>query len=68
MENKEALKALAIVSESADAVEDRINDFLKVKGHMGLFKFKAHLSNGIMTASIVISRIFFTSDQLFRME
>lgn len=53
MEDKETLKTSAVISESADAVQDNINKLL---------------ANGVMTTSVVVSSIFLSSDQLLRVE
>jgi len=53
VEDKETLKTSAVISESADAVQDNINELL---------------ANGVMTTSVVVSSIFLSSDQLLRVE
>lgn len=53
MEDQESLQASALVSELSNAVQDNVNDLL---------------SDGVMTTSVVVGSIFFTSDQLFWME
>lgn len=53
VEDKETLKTSAVISESADAVQDNINELL---------------ADGVMTTSVVVSSIFLSSDQLLRVE
>lgn len=50
VEDEEALESGALVGELADAVEDQVDDFL---------------ADGVVTASIVVGRVFLTSDKLF---
>jgi len=52
MEDQEALKTCAVVSKLADTIEDKVDDFL---------------SNGVVTASIVVGSIFLAGDNLLRM-
>mmetsp|Transcript_35187 Transcript_35187/g.53993 ORF Transcript_35187/g.53993 Transcript_35187/m.53993 type:complete len:303 (-) Transcript_35187:18-926(-) len=50
VENKESLKASAVVSELANTVEDNVHNFL---------------SNGVMTTGVVIGSILLSVDDLF---
>ena len=53
MENEESLKTGTLVSQFSDAVQDEIDDFF---------------TDGVMTSGVVVSGIFFTGNQLFRVE
>ena len=53
MENQEALKTCALVSQFLNLVQDEVSDLL---------------ANGVVTSSIVIGSIFFACDELFRVE
>jgi len=53
VEYKETLESSTLVSEFSDSVKTEIDDFF---------------TNGVMSSSEVVSSIFFTRDQLFRME
>jgi len=53
VEDEETLETGAHVCNLADSVQDKVNDLL---------------ANGVMTTSIVVSGVFLSSDQLFRME
>jgi len=53
VEDKEALETSAVVSELTDTIEAKVNDLL---------------TNGVVTTSEVVSGIFFTRDQLLRVE
>ena len=53
MENQEALKTRALVSQFPNSVQDKINDLL---------------ANGIVTSGTVIGNIFFIGDKLRRVE
>ena len=51
MEDHETLKAGAIVSKLADAVQDKINDLL---------------AHGVVTTGVVVGGVFLAGDQLLR--
>jgi len=53
VENQEALKTCALVSQFPNSVQDEANDLL---------------ANGVVTSGIVISGIFFACDELLRVE
>jgi len=53
VEDQETLETSAVIGELADTVEGEIDEFL---------------TNGVVTTSVVVSGIFLTSDQLFRVE
>jgi hypothetical protein len=53
VENEETLETSAVVSELADAVEGKIDDFL---------------ADGVVTTGVVVGSIFLAGDQLFRVE
>jgi hypothetical protein len=53
VENKETLETSAVIGESADAVQDNINELL---------------TDGVVTTGIVVGSIFLTSNQLLRVE
>ena len=53
MENQEALKTRALVSQFPNSVQDEVNDLL---------------ANGVVTSGIVVGSIFFACDELFRVE
>jgi len=53
VEDQETLKTRAVIGELSDSVEAEIDDFL---------------ANGVVTSGEVVSGIFFTGDELFRVE
>ena len=53
MEDEESLESSTLVRKLADAIQHKVDNFL---------------SNGVMTASIVVGSILFASDELFRVE
>jgi len=53
MENQETLKSGTLIGKFSDPVEDLVDDFF---------------TNGVMSTSVVVCRIFLTGDQLLRME
>jgi hypothetical protein len=53
VEDQKALKTGALVSKLADAVEDKVNNFL---------------TNGVVTTGVVVGGIFLARDQLLRVE
>ena len=53
MEHKETLKTGTLVSKLSDSVKAKINNFF---------------TNGVVTSSKVVCGIFFSRDQLFRVE
>jgi hypothetical protein len=53
VEDKEALKASAVIGQLADAVEGEVDNFL---------------ANGVVTTGVVVGGIFLTGDQLLRVE
>ena len=53
MEDEESLKSSAVVSQLADAVQDKVNNLF---------------ANGIMSSGVVVGSIFLSSDKLLRVE
>lgn len=53
MEDKESLKASALVRQLANAIQHQVNNFL---------------SNGVVTTGIVVGSIFLASNELLRVE
>jgi hypothetical protein len=53
VEDEEALKAGALVSQLADPVQDQVHDFL---------------SDGVVSARIVVGRVFLAGDELLGVE
>jgi hypothetical protein len=53
VEDQEALETSALISQLADAVKYKVDDFL---------------ANGVVTTSVVVGGIFLASDQLFGVE
>lgn len=53
VENQKSLQTRAVIGQLADSVKNQVHNFL---------------SNGVVTTGIVVSGIFFSSDQLLRVE
>jgi len=53
VEDEETLKTSALISELSNSIEAKIDDFL---------------SDGVMSTSVVVSGIFLSGDELFRVE
>jgi hypothetical protein len=53
VEDQEALETSALIGQFADAVKDKVDDFL---------------ANGVVTTSVVVGGIFLASDQLLGVE
>ena len=53
VENQESLKSSAVVSQLADAVQDKVNNLL---------------ANGVMSSGIVVGSVLLSSNKLLRVE
>lgn len=77
MEDEESLKTGTVVRQLTDPVKDEVNDFLEKDRIMLEINVKAvpisnkssfppHLSNGVVTTSIVVGSILLSTDNLLR--
>ena len=77
MEDEESLKTGTVVRQLTDPVKDEVNDFLEKDRIMLEINVKAvpisnkssippHLSNGVVTTSIVVGGILLSTDNLLR--
>ena len=53
MEDEESLKSSAVVSQLADAVQDKVNNLL---------------ANGVMSSGVVVGSVLLSSNKLLRVE
>lgn len=67
MEDQESLQSSAVVSKSADSVEDSVDDFLKYKRQPPVFLIP-NLSDGVVSPGVVVSGILLASNHLLRVE
>ena len=75
MEDEESLEPGALVSQLPDAVKHKVDNFLSFKNTNKNFQIicldlstKRPLTDGVVASGIVVSCIFLSSDELFRME